>query len=454
MISMQLSDAANAIEGELLGGDGSFLGVSTDTRTLGGRELFFALRGPRFDAHDKLSEAVAAGAAGVVIERPARIELARIMTSDARRGLGRLAREWRGRFEIPVLAVTGSVGKTTVKEMLSSVMREQGRVLATRGNLNNDIGVPLTVFGLDSDHDAFVVEMGANRAGDIAWLCEIARPRIGVITRCAPSHLEGFGTVENVARAKGEIISALDEDGIAVINNEDRFAPLWRELAGTRKVIAFGRGGSVDATAVKSGPDGARFRLETDVGDVGIALRYRGRHNVSNALAAAAAARAAGVPLEAIRAGLERAEPVPGRLQVRTGPAGLRVIDDSYNANPESLRAALTVLAEERGHKWLVLGDMAELGDDREKYHREAGAAAAAAGVERLFTTGALARIAADAFTGSSQHCSELGTLADAVKEALQDSRGDDIALLIKGSRVMQLDRLSEVLLAEEEPPC
>lgn len=452
---MNLAEAAGAIGGELVGTDGAFVGVSTDTRTLVTGELFFALRGPRFDAHEMLPDAEAAGAAGAVVERPGEGTLSRILTSDARESLGRLAGAWRARFDLPVLAVTGSAGKTTVKEMLASILREQGRVLATRGNLNNDIGVPLTLFGLDAGHEALVVEMGANRAGDIALLCGMAKPDIGVITLCAPAHLEGFGSIENVARAKGEIISALGPDGVAVINAEDRFAPLWRSLAGQRRIVTFGAGGEVYADAREAGAGGSRFRLHVGGTAVTVNLGYRGEHNVLNACAAAAAALAAGVAPAAIASGLAAATTVPGRLQMRACGAALRLLDDTYNANPASLNAALAVLAEEAGPRWLVLGDMGELGEDRERYHRDAAAAAFSAGVERLFTTGALARFAADAFPGDASHASDLESLTAAVRDALAAETGErPVTILVKGSRIMQLDRVVAALAGSEGPAC
>ena len=454
MIAMQLSEAANAIDGELIGSDRGFEGVSTDTRSLTPNQLFFALRGPRFDAHDKLDDAANAGAAGAVVEHVENIGLGLIHTSDCRRSLGRLARNWRSRFEIPLLAVTGSSGKTTVKQMLAAILQVQGEVLATRGNLNNDIGLPLTLFELRAEHDFAVIEMGANRPGDIAWLGEISGPLVAVITLVAPSHLEGFGSIEAIARAKGEIISALGGDGFVVINCEDPYASLWTEMAGERRIVTFGRGGMITAKAVTVGADKTSFVLRTDIGETLIKFAFKGRHNVQNALAAAAAARAVDVTLASIRAGLERAVPVRGRLQLRHGPGGARLLDDSYNANPASLQAALDVLSNERGHKWLVLGDMAELGDDSENYHREAARAASRAGVQRLFTVGALAKAAALEFDVGAEHFSDLDSLTASLPRALTRSRESDIAIPIKGSRVMALDKVADILAESEQVKC
>ena len=454
MIAMQLSEAAQAVNGELTGRDGKFTGVSTDTRSLVDRQLFFALHGPNFDAHDKLNEAAAAGAAGAVVERASNLPLSLIQTSDSRRSLGCLAGVWRHRFQIPVLAVTGSSGKTTVKEMLASIMRVRGETLATKGNLNNDIGLPLTLFGLSAKHDFAVVEMGANQPGDIAWLSEIARPTVSVITLVAPAHLQGFGDLETVARTKGEIFSGLDPKGVAVINCQDQFAPMWIEMAADRRVITFGKGGMIEGDAVIDDGERTSFRLYTDIGDVDATIAYRGRHNVDNALAAIAVARAIDSDLDTIRMGLESASPVPGRLQLRRGISGVRLIDDSYNANPTSLQAALDVLALEPGEKWLVLGDMAELGDESETYHREAGAAALRAGVDKLFAIGELAHFAAAAFDKPAKQFRDRDLLIKALIEALHHSDGADVALLIKGSRVMALDEVADALIRQGDAPC
>ena len=454
MIAMQLSEAANAVEGELTGSDGTFIGISTDTRSLVDNQLFFALRGPRFDAHEKIDEAAVAGAAGAVVERACQVPMSLIHTSDSRRSLGCLARNWRTRFQVPVLAVTGSSGKTTVKEMLASILRVRGKTLATKGNLNNDIGLPLTLFGLSGEHDFAVIEMGANQPGDIAWLSEIARPTVGVITLVAPAHLEGFGDLETVARAKGEILSGLDPDGIAVINYRDQFAQMWFEMAADRRVITFGEGGMIHGDATIDEGQRTSFRLHTDIGDVDATIAYRGRHNVDNALAAAAVARAVDSDLESIRIGLERASPVPGRLQLRRGIGGVRLIDDSYNANPVSLQAALDVLAEEAGEKWLVLGDMAELGDESESYHREAGRAALRAGVDKLFAIGEWAQFAVHEFDKPAKHLRDRDALVEVLTQAVRQAAAPNITILIKGSRVMALDELADALTDRGEAPC
>jgi UDP-N-acetylmuramoyl-tripeptide--D-alanyl-D-alanine ligase len=454
MISLRLSDAAAVLEAELSGADLGFTGVSTDTRTLTAGQLFFALRGPNFDAHDKLDEAQAAGAVAAVVERVMPARLPQLMVRDTRHALGVLARAWRQRFSLPVLAVTGSVGKTTVKEMLAACMGTQGPVLATRGNLNNDIGLPLTLFQLDTSHRAAVLEMGANHAGDIALLADIARPQVGVITLCAPSHLKGFGSIEGVARTKGELFAGLPADGIAILNNEDAQAPLWRTLAGARRVVSFGMGGDVSAKDIRVESEGSVFRLCTPAGDIEVRLKQRGLHNVRNALAAAAAAQAVGVSLSDIQRGLAETGMVSGRLQYRAGVDGCRIIDDSYNASPASVAAALAVLATEPAPRWLVFGDMRELGPDAAEYHREVGAQAERAGVSMLFTYGSLACHAAERFSGAITHGIDHESLLAGLRAALSDRAAPRPTILIKGSRAMALDKVANALAARSDVAC
>lgn len=454
MITLQLSEAATAIDGQLRGADLRFTGVSTDSRSLHPGQLFFALRGPNFDAHDKLDDAQAAGALAAVVERAMPSALPQLLVADTRAALGMLARAWRQRFKLPVLAVTGSAGKTTVKEMLAAIMRSQGPVLATRGNLNNDIGLPLTLFELDASHRAAVLEMGANHVGDIALLAAIAHPQVGIITLCAPSHLEGFGSIEGVARTKGELFAGLPADGVAILNIEDQQAPLWRQLAGARRVLSFGTGADFSADDVRTTSDGSVFTLRAPQGTADIVLKHRGLHNVRNALAAAAAASAAGVSLSDIQRGLAEVAKVSGRLQYRAAVDGCRLIDDSYNANPASVAAAIAVLASEAGPRWLVFGDMRELGPDAADYHREVGAQAAAAGIAMLFTFGTLARHAAERFTGEAQHGNSHQELLAALRAALSRRATSPPTILIKGSRAMALDQVANALAAGSEVAC
>jgi UDP-N-acetylmuramoyl-tripeptide--D-alanyl-D-alanine ligase len=338
-----------------------------------------------------------------------------------------------------VVAITGSNGKTTVRGMCAAILSRIGRTIATRGNLNNDIGLPLTLFRLAAEDRFAVLELGANHPGEIDYLAGIARPAIAVVTNAGPAHLEGFGDLDGVARAKGELFGRLAADGTAVINADDRFAPLWRELAGARRVVDFGLRQPAAVQARWQGDmHGSTLALDTPLGATTCQLALPGRHNVMNALAATAAAIAAGAGLEAIRSGLEAFAPVAGRLNVHRLPDGLTLIDDTYNANPESLQAALEVLAAAGGETWLVLGDMGELGPGAQALHRTAGEHARSAGIDRLFTLGPLARLAAVAFGRRAAAFDE----PESLLAALQEARHAGVQVLVKGSRSMRMERI------------
>jgi UDP-N-acetylmuramoyl-tripeptide--D-alanyl-D-alanine ligase len=367
--------------------------------------------------------------------------------SDSQAALGQAANRWRERFGIPLIGVAGSNGKTTVKEMMAAILSQSGKCLATRGNLNNHIGVPLTLFRLEDDHRFGVIEMGANRAGEVAALVGIARPTVGVITNAGAEHLEGFGSLAGAARAEGELVEGLAADAVAIINADDEFAALWRGLTRAR-IVSFGLRVVADfaASEVKTdvGAEGfiTRFTLNCPLGRAPIALQLAGRHNVANALAAAASAAAVGARLEHIVAGLAAVRAVKGRLQFRKTRHGAWLIDDSYNANPSSVRAGIEVLAALPGRRWLVLGDMAELGTSAEDAHREIGTFAREQGVERLFATGALAALAAESFGAAGRSFPGVAELA----RALDADLATDVRLLVKGSRVNRLERVVEAL--------
>ena len=441
---MRLQEAAEALGARWAGEDVMLEGVSTDTRTLQAGQLFVALRGPNFDGHDYLAEAKAKGAAACMVEQPV-ANCPALIVGDTRLALGRLARAWRRHFAMPLVAVTGSNGKTTVKEMLASIFAQQGEVLATRGNLNNDIGVPLTLFGLDSSRSSAVIEMGANHAGEIAYLTSLAEPNVAVITNAAAAHLEGFGSLEGVAKAKGEIYQGLKQDGTAIINADDDYADLWRGLTKDKNVLSFGLQNPADISARwQAGDCGSQIHITTPEGKVKLHLALLGEHNVMNALAAIAAAQAVGIKLTTIKAGLEAMQPVAGRLQLKAGLQGSRLIDDTYNANPASLAAAIEVLAAFGGKHILVLGDMGELGDDTEALHAEAGRFAKAHAVDRLYTVGPMAAVAAKAFGTGAQPCEN----HEAVSKALQPELDTDSTVLVKGSRLSQMERIVQMLVS------
>ena len=440
MIRMHLSEAAIVLEAKHLGRDAEFAGVSTDSRVLQRDNLFVALHGPHFDGHAFLDQAMQRGAAAALVDRGVEMALPSVRVQDTRAGLGQLAAAWRARHTMPLVAVTGSNGKTTVKEMIAAILGQRGVLLVTQGNLNNDIGVPLTLLRLDRTHRHAVIEMGANHPGEINYLTCIARPTVALITNAGPAHLEGFGSIEGVARAKGEIYQGLNKDGIAVINSDDMYAPLWHQLAGEHQVMTFGLHAPADVHAEwRQESSGSALQLSTPEGATEVRLSLPGRHNVMNALAAAAAALAAGAALPDIKKGLEAMRPVHGRLERTPGRGGAELIDDTYNANPASLQAALDVLAACATRKWLVLGDMAELGEDAAALHERAGERARAAGVEALYATGEFSRHAVRAFGAGSEHFANHATLIAVLTRRLE-RENNGVTILIKGSRSAHME--------------
>ncbi len=441
MIRARLSELAPVLDARIQGDDVHIAGLSIDSRRLERGNLFVSITGPRFDGHAFAPDALNDGAAAVMLERPVSQAVPALLVEDSRAALGRLGRWWRQQVNPWVVGITGSNGKTTVKQMLHAVLSRVGDTAATQGNLNNELGVPLTLCRLRHGQRYAVVEMGANHAGEIARLAAMAQPDVAVVTNAGPSHLEGFGSVEGVAHAKGELFQALTAGGTAVINADDRYAPLWREFSQGRRVIDFG----INTEAAVRGQamlDDGRFRVETPKGVLELMLRVPGEHNRRNALAAIAAALAFDVPLDAIRGGLESFQPAAGRLQLRSTACGARVIDDSYNANPLSLAAAIDVLVESEGETWLVLGDMGELGAQAEELHAEAGRYARDKGVARLFTLGETSAAASRAFGPGAEHHQAQQPLVDALRAALHPQ----VSVLVKGSRSMGMERIAAAL--------
>ena len=445
-----LAEFARACGGTLKGADAAFTDVVSDSRTLKAGQLFIALHGPNFDGHDFLKQSAQAGAAGALVASAQPLALPQILVADTQAALERAGRAWREAFTGPLVGVAGSNGKTTAKEMTAAILATAGECLATRGNLNNHIGVPLTLLRLSPSHRFAVVEMGANRAGEVAALVAIARPTVGLITNAGAEHLEGFGSLEGVARAEGEMVAGLAPEATAVINADDEFAPLWRNSTRAR-VITFGVRAAADfaASEVRTavGPDGfsTQFRLNAPQGSAAIRLGLGGAHNVANALAAAAAAASCGASLEQIAAGLASMRAVPGRLQFRHASGGAWLIDDSYNANPSSMRAAIEVLASLGGRRWLVLGDMAELGEFTENAHTDIGEFAREHGIERLYATGSHMVRAVDSFGAGAQWFPDAATLTAALTRALGGA-GAEVRILIKGSRFNRLERVADAL--------
>ena len=443
---MQVAEAAAALQARCSDGNTVFLGCSTDSRSCKREQLFIALPGPNHDGHAYVAEAGRRGAAAALVSSAVDAPLPMIRVADTLEALGRLSALWRDRFELPIIGVTGSNGKTTVKEMLAAILRSGPPILATRGNLNNEIGLPLTLMELNAEHRLAVIEMGANHPGEIARLARLARPHVGVITQCAPAHLEGFGSIEGVARSKGELLANLDEDGTAVINADDPFAPLWRTLAGRRRCLSFAIDNAADIRAAwRQEQSGSHVELATPTGTIELRLALPGRHNVANAAAAAAAAIAVGVTADAIASGLESVRPLPGRLELKRIGDDICIIDDTYNANPVSLEAGLKVLADMPGRHWLVLGDMAELGDEAPDYHRQVASMVRNYGVERLLTIGELSQLTTISFGKDAHH----HACVDALVASLKSSLAAHTTVLVKGSRSMGLERVVAALTSE-----
>lgn len=438
-----LSQAAKNIQGSVIGKDVMFTGVATDSRSLCTGDLFVALSGTRFDGHDYIEQARSRGAVAAMVSKAMpNIDLPLLLVEDCYLGLGRLARAWRGQFSVQVVAITGSNGKTTVKEMLAEILRQhvtEAAVLATRGNLNNNIGMPLTLLRLRDTHYYAVLEMGMNHPGEIAYLTRIAQPHVALVNNAQSAHLAGLGTVESVARAKSEIFEGLSADGWAVINADDKNATLMRQLSKGHQTLLFGLDNAAQVSArYQLGVGGSEMHINTPHGEFDTSLHVPGMHNVRNALAAAAAAIALNVPLAAIAAGLAAFKGVPGRLQRRSARRGATIIDDTYNANPDSVRAAVAVLAAASGKRILVLGDMGELGENAIAMHAELGTYAKQLGVQRLLTLGQLSAYTAQSFGEGGMHFERIEELLAEV-ENLLDS---DVTLLVKGSRFMQMERI------------
>ncbi|MCW8917808.1 MAG: UDP-N-acetylmuramoyl-tripeptide--D-alanyl-D-alanine ligase [Gammaproteobacteria bacterium] len=447
-IATTLATVSRWLEARLLGPDLPFSGVTTDSRQVTPGSLFIALRGPHHDGHHHVAAAAEAGAVAALVEQPVACVIPQILVADSRLALGALAGAWRRELATPLVAVTGSNGKTTVKEMCAAILGTTGATLATRGNLNNEIGVPLTLLRLQKEHRFGVIEMGANHPGEIAYLTRITAPQVAILNNAAAAHLEGFGSLEGVARAKAEIFEGLGANGVAVINGDDPFAPLWRGLVASHQVLSFGLQPGADVTAQWQGDlYGSRLEVTTPVAGFRLDLALPGRHNVLNALAAIAAATALNIDSQHIVAGLESMRGVGGRLQARRGRHGATVIDDSYNANPDSIRAGLMVLGECAGQRYLALGEMAELGEGAAALHRQVGETAREAGIDRLYACGPLSRDAVEAFGEHGYFFAQQQQLI----EALLPQMRDDVTVLVKGSRSSHMERVVEALCAGGE---
>lgn len=462
-MQMMLSECALWVHGELIGEDVVVTSVCIDTRAIQPGQLYVAIKGENYDGNDFVSQAEQAGASAAIVHKGVTANVPHIVVDDTRLALAELAGAWRAKHAIPAVGITGSNGKTTVKEMIAAILAvtrsdcgsstNDGCVLYTQGNFNNDIGVPLTLLRLNDQHQYAVIEMGANHPGEIAYTSRYAQVDVAVITNAGPAHLEGFGSIEGVAKSKGEIFQTLKQQGVAVINQDDFFCDYWKSVVGERKLVTFGLSSNADVTArdvkmeILQTTAGARFTTHFEIltsnGCVGINLRLAGSHNVINALAASAAAMALGIELKQIKQGLESLLPVKGRLQPLIGQLGNIVIDDTYNANAASLEAGLDVLINCPGQPWLIMGAFGEQGPNSEKIHHDMGKSIKAKGVLRLMAVGTDARDTVEAFGLGGSFFDTQNELIGALKREL---KGDE-ALLIKGSRAQHMEHVVSALL-------
>ncbi len=464
---MLLSQAAQVLNARLVpfggtqdrGGDVRFDTVSSDTRKLVQGDLFVALRGENFDGYEFITQAAKSGAVAALANagsyRGEQAACPLLLVDDTRLALGQLAAHWRRQFDIPLVGITGSNGKTTVKEMLASILRaaagSDDAVLATKGNLNNDIGMPLTLLQMNAQHRYAVIEMGMNHPGEIDYLTRIACPDVALINNASGAHLEGLGSVEAVAQAKGEIFAGLKHQGTAVINADDEHASLWRSLSGAHQLLEFSLNPQADVHGQwQPHAAGLRLSAQTPQGNFTVDLQVPGAHNARNALAATAAAIALNVSLEDIAAGLEKFSGVAGRLQRKAATHGAILIDDTYNANPASMHAAISVLAGTGGKRVLVLGDMGELGDNAAAFHAGIGAEARDAGIERLYALGTLSSNAVREFGSGAQHFERIEELLSALEKELDANT----TVLVKGSRFMKMERVVQFCGLQKEEAC
>lgn len=444
---MQLSVAAQALSATRIGADVRFDSVGSDSRDIKLGQLFVALKGPNFDGNAFAEEALSKGAAAVMVSEASATASPALLVDDTRLALGRLAQYWRNQFDAPVVAITGSNGKTTTKEMLTAILAvatgSGENVHATVGNLNNDIGLPLTLLKMRAHHEYAVLEMGMNHLGEVEYLSHIAKPDVALINNAGTAHIGELGSREKIAQAKGEIFSGLKATGVAVVNADSDFSNYWRALNAQRNVVTFGLNTQADVSARYQPLDSSSLvTLTTPTGSVEFRLSLQGVHNVSNALAASAAAFALGIPNQTIAKGLERFSGVHGRLERKTGLRGAALIDDTYNANPDSMKAAIDVLANMSAKPILVLGDMGELGSDAEEMHTQIGAYAKAAGVTKLYCLGNSSVATVKGFGAGAKHFDSAEALAAEVGAEM--AKG--VVVLVKGSRFMRMERVVNLL--------
>lgn len=446
MISVTLNELAQILNGELHGQSLTIDAVTTDTRQLTPGCLFVALKGERFDAHDFAEQAKAGGAGALLVSRKLDCDLPQLVVKDTRLAFGEIGAWVRQQVPTRVVALTGSSGKTSVKEMTAAILGECGNTLYTAGNLNNDIGVPMTLLRLTKAHQYAVIELGANHQGEIAWTVSLTRPEAALVNNLAAAHLEGFGSLAGVAKAKGEIFTGLPLDGVAIMNADNNDWLNWQSIIGGRKIWRFSpNAANSDFTAnnVHVTSQGTHFTLQTPTGNIEVLLPLPGRHNIANALAATALAMAVGAPLDAVKAGLAKLKAVPGRLFPMPLAENQLLLDDSYNANVGSMTAAAQVLSEMPGYRIMVVGDMAELGDESEACHQQVGEAAKASGLDRVLSVGVQSKAISDA-SGVGEHFNDKAALITRLKALIAEQQ--IITILVKGSRSAAMEEVVRAL--------
>lgn len=451
MIKVDLNWVAEQVHGQLIGKNQEISGVTIDSRKVQSGDLFIAIQGHNFDGHDYVNQALEGGAKAVICSRPLAKDCPQILVADTRYALGLLARGVKTKLTLKTVAITGSSGKTTVKEMVAAILRQQGEVLSTQGNFNNDIGVPLTLLNLTEEHQYAVIELGANHRGEIAYTTGLVQPDVALINNVSPAHVEGFGDIWGVARAKTEIAKGLSENGVIITNADSDFHDFWMREFGKRQHRVFSTeatNADVRAKDITTDKDGCvQFSLFAGGQSVIVPLPLPGRHNVSNALAAAALCLELGISLKDIAQGIASLNAVPGRMNVKQPSPGLRIIDDTYNANVASAKAALDVLATFSGYRVMVLGDMGELGAHARAYHEEVGAHAVEVGIDNLFTLGVLSQSASQVFNGhGGQHFDNRDELVAALSTIMQNEK-EELTILVKGSRSARMEQVVEALM-------
>lgn len=445
-MNIPCSQICNYLNLPLQGSDVAFNAVSTDTRSIQPGALFIAIKGANFDGHDYIAEALAKGAAGLVVSKPYTANVPVLVVADTLWAYGQIAAMHRAKFKIPVVAVTGSCGKTSVQSMVASILRGVGNTLSPSGSFNNEIGLPRTLLQLTDEHKFAVLEMGARKPGDIKYLMEIVNPQVTLVNNVAPAHTETFGDLDTIARTKGEIYSYLQSTGTAIINVDDAYAPFWLSSLTSQRVITFGLEHAADITCAYIVEEHHRIKMElvTDIGSIQVMLPLLGMHNVMNALAAAAAARALDIALEDIRIGLESFKTVTRRMEVKAGLNGAKVIDDSYNANPFAMSFAVDVLSKQAGKKIMVIGDMLELGPQSEESHKVLGQQAKAAGIDTLLAYGTFTQLAVQAF---GQNATFYAADKSKLIHDLTAMLNSGTVVLVKGSHGMKMNEVVNAIM-------